>query len=140
MGLTPLGVSGSSGGASTGGVYPTATILPGQVYYLSRWVGHSLRKVIVAGVGDDFMGRLQVTDRLPSSLDPELAFPDAKIDIPLRLNYYSPVNTFDFPPGLVTVNPGETLYVVVYDWRSNVVNAKLTWAFNMLWEPWKEAK
>jgi hypothetical protein len=143
MGLVPLGVSGNSGSNGNIDLSNANTIVaPGAVYELSRWVGHTLRHLsFTLWCGSYFpTGAIAITNRLPQSLHPKDLDPQALFTIllnPYAVGYVGSY-IFDFPPGLIWVGPGESLYVVVYDLVHSNPNAENTaqWTLNMLWEPY----
>lgn len=157
MAIEPLGVSGEPISGGTGTTYTgTYTItdpatgstttrtfsntVPGKVYELGRWRGFSLRQIVIGVVGNDlYLGRLQITEHLPNTLDPELAPPWAKFDLPIFVANGTTIN-IPIEAGLVTVLPHERIYIVVYDWKTPSTSPALKWSVNLLWEPWKEAK
>jgi len=143
MGLIALGVSGSSGdGGSLNLTSSNVIVAPGQVYELSRWVGYTLRHLSFSAwlTGYYPVGAIAITNRLPDSLHPRDLDPQALWKVLLGQDFFrtTGVATFDFPPGVIWVGPGEKLYIVVYDLVSSVSSAANTgqWALNMLWEPY----
>jgi len=139
MSLIPQGVSGASGSnASTTSVWPANTIAPGAIYHLGRWTGQTLRKLILSTAPNGVLyGRVQVAMDYPrEGLHPgRNALPNPLVDLPFVVSLYNPVLSLDFDPGLVTVLPGESIYLIVYDFLSNIATDAITWAVNMFWEP-----
>ncbi len=133
--MTLLGVSGSAEGGISGTPFPTAATAPGAIYVLDMWQGQSLRKLIVSVSSTDlWVGRIQIRSNPPPNLNPNLPHPGAMLDLPLTMagqNTYS----LDFAPGLITVQHGEKLYLVVFNWGSPTTEASLAWSVNHLWEP-----
>lgn len=135
MSLIPQGVAGSSGGGIAGTPYPTDTVVPGAIYVLDAWQGHTLRKLVI-GVAtyNAWTGRVQVRSSPPADLNPYNPHPGAAFDLPLTV-YGTSVFNIDFAPGLITVQHGEKLYLVVFNWSSPTDNASIAWSVNHLWEP-----
>lgn len=143
MSLAPQGISGSSfgGGTLDWSTYSTVNA-PGAIYELSRWRGNTLRKLVlsVMATATSVYSRLQIaTDYPRGSLRPENAVPNPLFEVfvnaGIMFNSGGSVQ-FDFPPGLITVLPGESLYVIMYNWVSVSTSTSLIWSLNMLWEPW----
>jgi hypothetical protein len=137
-----LGVSGSAGSSGTFDLSNANTIVaPGQVYELSRWTGYTLRHLSFSVWVSVYYphGAIAITNRMPKSLHPKDLDPQALFTV--LIPPYTGINIgpliFDFPPGLIWVKPGETLYVVVYNLVHSNSSAENTaqWALNMLWEP-----
>lgn len=145
MSLIPQGVSGFSGagGNINWDDFPN-TVTPGAIFRLGKWVGQTLRHLslsVLANSGSIF-SILQIASDYPrGSLSPANALPNPLFQIYLsshNLAYGGGPLTLNFDPGLITVMPGEDLYIVVYDWRSNGNQDYLSWSLNMLWEPLRE--
>jgi hypothetical protein len=143
MSLKPQGVSGSSGGGGTFDLSNANTIVaPGAIYELSKWVGYTLRHLSFSVLMGPFfpVGAIAITNRMPTSLHPRDLDRQAFWTFLINANHISTggVAIFDFPPGLIWVGPGETLYVVVYDLVHSEPSSAGTgqWALNMLWEPY----
>lgn len=138
MSLMPQGVSGgSAGGASSSSVWPSTLVAPGAIYHLGRWTGQTLRKLILStATGSTFYGRVQIALDYPrGGLHPgNNALPNALVDLPLTFTPQAPIISLDFAPGLVTVLPGESIYLIIYDFMASTAMS-LTWALNMFWEP-----
>lgn len=138
MSLTLLGVSGgSAGGSSPSSVWPSTLGASGTIYHLGRWTGQTLRKLILStATGTTIYGRVQIALDYPrGGLHPgNNALPNALVDLPLSFTPQNPITSLDFAPGLVTVLPGESIYLIVYDFMT-FATASLTWALNMFWEP-----
>jgi hypothetical protein len=143
MGIRTLGVSGSSG--SSGRIdlsRANVVVAPGAAYELSRWTGYTLRHLSFSAIVGVYypVGAIAITNRMPTSLHPRDLDPQALWVALLAPNYLGrgDIATFDFPPGLIWVAPGETLYVVVYDLVHSETSAADTgqWALSMLWEPY----
>lgn len=141
MSLIPQGASGSSGSGGTGTVYPTTgTVVPGAIYALDAWTGHSLRKLVVTAIATaTFFSRVQIRKDVPTTLEPSQAPPGAYLDIPIS-TYLNGQIDLDFAPGLITVEHGERIYLVVYDWRCAGNGEKVLWTVNHYWEPIGGAK
>ena len=150
MSLVPQGVSGTSaGGASPISVWPDIRVAPGTIYHLGRWTGQTLRKLILSSAVLSYVyGRIQIaTDYPRHGLHPgRNALPNPLVDFPFVLSSSFPVLNLDFAPGLVTVPPGENIYLIVYDFMGepsagimyasmDETSAAITWGLNMLWEP-----
>lgn len=144
MSLIPLGVSGSSKSVTgTTSSWPANTVAPGAIFYLGRWTGQTLRKLILsAATKGIFYGRVQIaTDYPKEGLHPaNNALANPLVDLPFSVHVYNPVLSLDFAPGLVTVLPGESIYLIVYDFLSDTATDAVTWALNMFWEPLGGAK
>lgn len=138
MSLIPQGVSGTSaGGASFSGVWPSDLIAPGAIYHLGRWTGQTLRKLVLSSAVLSYAyGRIQIAMDYPrDGLHPDLnALPNPLVDLPFVLSSSFPVLDLDFDPGLVTVLPGESIYLIVYDFMGRE-SAAIAWGLNMFWEP-----
>ncbi|AYJ74679.1 hypothetical protein phiKo_04 [Thermus phage phiKo] len=138
MSLTPQGVSGNSvGGDSSSSAWPSTLVAPGTIYHLGRWTGQTLRKLILSTATDSIVyGRVQIALDYPrGGLHPgNNALPNALVDLPLNFSPQHPIISLDFTPGLVTVLPGESIYLIVYDFMSTT-SAAITWGLNMFWEP-----
>lgn len=143
MSLVPQGVSGSSGGgASPSSVWPSTLVAPGAIYSLGRWTGQTLRKLVLSSAVLSYAyGRIQIAMDYPrDGLHPGLnALPNPLVDLPFVLSSSFPVLNLDFDPGLVTVLPGESIYLIVYDFMGTT-SAAITWGLNMFWEPLGGAK
>jgi len=142
MRIVPLGVSGNNAeGGNLNLSSSNVVVAPGQVYELSRWVGYTLRHLSFSVwlTGYYPVGAIAITNRLPKSLHPKDS-EQALWKILLGADFFRAggLATFDFPPGLIWVGPGEKLYIVVYDLVSSVTSAANTgkWMLNMLWEPY----
>jgi hypothetical protein len=145
MGLAPQGVSGNSGGGGSFNFGNINTVVaPGQVYELSRWVGYTLRHLSFSLWIEAYypIGAIAITKTMPTSLHPRNLNPQALFTV--LISPYTGVNIgpliLDFPPGLIWVAPGESLYVVVYDLVHSTPESANTgqWALNMLWEPYSK--
>lgn len=143
MSLIPQGVSGGSvAGASSSSVWPSTQVAPGTIYHLGRWTGQTLRKLVLSSaVLSDAYGRIQIAMDYPrDGLHPGLnALPNPLVDLPFVLSSSFPVLNLDFDPGLVTVLPGESIYLIVYDFMGTT-SAAITWGLSMFWEPLGGAK
>lgn len=143
MSLIPQGVSGSSsGGASPSSVWPSTLVAPGAIYYLGRWTGQTLRKLVLSSAVLGYAyGRIQIAMDYPrDGLHPGLnALPNPLVDLPFVLSYNFPVLNLDLDPGLVTVLPGESIYLIVYNFMGTT-SAAITWGLSMFWEPLGGAK
>jgi hypothetical protein len=138
MSLIPQGVrGGNAGGSSSSSVWPSTLVAPGTIYYLGRWTGQTLRKLILStATGYTIYGRVQIALDYPRErLHPgNNALPNALVDLPLSFSSQHPIISLNFAPGLVTVLPGESIYLIVYDFMASAPTS-LTWALNMFWEP-----
>ena len=134
-----LGATGGNagGGTNTQGLWPTGGLTsPGTIIVLDAWQGYTLRKLTISTFADiSWRGRVQIRRDAPESLHPGNAPPGAYLDLfvspgagVLNLDY-------DFAPGLITVEYGEKMYLVVYDWLTSATNARLGWSVNYYWEP-----
>lgn len=143
MSLVPQGVSGGSVGVgSPSGVFPSELVSTGAIYHLGRWTGQTLRKLVLSSAVVSYVyGRIQIAMDYPrGGLHPgQDALPNPLVDIPFVLSPSFPVLDLDFDPGLVTVLPGESIYLIVYDFMGTNF-ATITWGLNMFWEPLGGAK
>lgn len=145
MSLTPQGVSGTSqtGGTLNWSGFPH-TPAPGRIFHLGRWSGQTLRHLSLTGLSNSgaIFSILQIaTDYPRGGLDPANALPNPLFHLYLSANtfmYGAGILALNFEPGLISVLPGEDLYIIVYDWKSNGSYDYLTWSLNMLWEPLRE--
>ena len=143
MSLVPQGVSGGIvGGGSPSDVFPSELVSTGAIYHLGRWTGQTLRKLVLSSAVIGYVyGRIQIAMDYPrGGLHPSQdALPNPLVDLPLILTPSFPVLDLDFDPGLVTVLPGESIYLIVYDFMGKTFSA-ITWGLNMFWEPFGGAK
>lgn len=143
MSLVPQGVSGGgAGGASSSSVWPSTLVAPGTIYHLGRWTGQTLRKLVLSSAVLSYVyGRIQIAMDYPrGGLHPgQDALPNPLVDIPFVLSSSFPVLDLDFDPGLVTVLPGESIYLIVYNFMGTT-SAAMTWGLSMFWEPFGGAK
>lgn len=143
MSLVPQGVSGGIvGGGSPSDVFPSELVSTGAIYHLGRWTGQTLRKLVLSSAVIGYVyGRIQIAMDYPrGGLHPSQdALPNPLVDLPLILTPSFPVLDLDFDPGLVTVLPGESIYLIVYDFMGKIFSA-ITWGLNMFWEPFGGAK
>lgn len=147
MSLAPQGVSGNSqyGGTLNWADYPN-TASPGGIFYLGRWTGQTLRHLslsVLASTSSIYSILQIATDYPRDGLSPANALLNPLYQVYLDtavLAYGGGSLVLDFEPGLITVLPGEDLYVIVYDWKTNSVSASMLWSLNMLWEPLREEK
>lgn len=138
MSLIPLGVSGGSiGGFGSSSVWPSTLVASGAIYHLGHWTGQTLRKLILStAASETIYGRVQIAMDYPrgGSHPGNNALPNALVDLPLTFSSQHPIISLDFAPGLVTVLPGESIYLIVYDFMASAPTS-VTWALNMFWEP-----
>lgn len=143
MSMVPQGVSGNNvGGGSPSGVFPSELVSTGTIYHLGRWTGQTLRKLVLSSAVTGYVyGRIQIAMDYPrGGLHPSQdALLNPLVDIPFVLSSSFPVLDLDFDPGLVTVLPGESIYLIVYDFVGKAFSA-ITWGLNMFWEPLGGAK
>lgn len=142
MSLIAQGVSGGIVGRGTSGVFPSSLVSTGAIYHLGRWTGQTLRKLVLSSATNGLVyGRIQIaTDYPRGGLHPgQDALPNPLVDIPFVLSPSFPILDLDFDPGLVTVLPGESIYLIVYDFMGRNF-AEITWGLNMFWEPLGGAK
>lgn len=146
MSLIPQGVSGGTvGGGNPSAVFPSNLVSTGAIYHLGRWTGQTLRKLVLSSATNGLVyGRIQIaTDYPRGGLHPgQDALPNPLVDIPFVLSPSFPMLNLDFDPGLVTVLPGESIYLIVYDFMGKLFSAvpAMTWGLSMFWEPFGGAK
>ena len=142
--VVPQGVSGVNvGGGTHSDMFPSNLVSTGGIYHLGRWTGQTLRKLVLSSaiIGYAY-GRIQIAMDYPRGgrLHPKQdALPNPLVDLPLILTPSFPVLDLDFDPGLVTVLPGESIYLIVYDFMGKPPSA-MTWGLNMFWEPFGGAR
>ena len=137
--LSPQGASGSSGsgGTNTGGVWPNPVLQtsPGKIFALDQWQGHVLRKLTLSTLTHlPWYGRIQIRRDIPGSLDPRKPHHGAFFDLYVYVANDT-VRDINFFQDLISVEYGEKMYLVIFDWLTAHAGAGIVWAVNHYWEP-----